>query len=74
MSVRAKFKVTSVEANTEGGHGTVKLSPVIGGSAENDEFYKWTPSGSIELSTINESAVAQFAEGKEFFVDFTPAE
>lgn len=71
--VRAKFKVTSIEKQPENDHGTVKLSPVIGGSSENDEFYRWTPSGSIELSTINETALAQFEEGKEFFVGFTPA-
>lgn len=71
--VRAKFKVISVEPTSEG-CATIKLSPVIGGSAENDEFYKWTPSGSIELGTVNAAAAAQFAEGKEFFVDFTPAE
>ena len=73
MTVRAKFKVTSVEPITEGGSGTVRLSPVIGGSPENDAFYKYTPSGFIELGTINGVALAQFAEDKEFFVDFTPA-
>lgn len=74
MTVRAKFKVTGIEQYIEGGHGTVKLAPVIGGSPENDDFYKWTPSGSIELGTINATALAQFQEGKEFFVDFNLAE
>lgn len=73
MSVRAKFKVASIEKPTEE-TATVRLAPVVGGSPENDEFYKWTPSGSIELSTINAAAAEQFVEGKEFFVDFTPAE
>lgn len=71
MSVRAKFKVSSV-TEIEGGLKSVKLQPVTSGSQENAEFYKWTPSGSIDLSTINEAASAQFKPGLEFYVDFTP--
>ena len=72
MTVRAKFKVVSV---TQGENGTnsVRLQPVTGGSPENEAFYKWTPSGQIELSTINADAAAQFAPGAQFYVDFTPA-
>ncbi len=75
--VRAKFTVTSVEPNgatdEENKGSTVTLLPVVGGSPENDSFYKWTPGGEISLSTINEVAAAQFEVGKEFYVDFTPA-
>lgn len=74
--VRAKFRVTQVLRNggpdaREG--GSVTLYPVVGGSAENDQFYKYTPAGNINLSTINDDALAQFEEGAEFYVDFTPA-
>lgn len=56
------------------GIGTVvKLNPVMDGSAENKEFYKYSPSGSIELGTVNEAASAMFEIGKEYYVDFTPA-
>lgn len=76
--VRAKFKVTNVEPNgatNEADKGsTVTLFPVVGGSTENDQFYKWTPGGQILLSTINEAAAAQFEVGKEYYVDFTPAD
>lgn len=44
------------------------------GSPENKQFYKWTPSGSIILSTINPNAAKEFAEGKEYYVDFTVAD
>jgi hypothetical protein len=70
MSVRAKFKVESVTA-FEGGNSKVTLRPVTSGSEENKTFYKWTPSGSIELSAINETAAAEFTPGAEFYVDFT---
>ena len=44
MSVRAKFKVTEKEVD-EHGCGDVRLEAVTSGSPENDEFFKWTPSG-----------------------------
>lgn len=72
MSVRAKFKVATV-TESEGGVKTVKLHPVSSGSPENAEFFKWTPSGSIELGTINPAAAEQFKPGDQFYVDFTPA-
>jgi hypothetical protein len=60
--------------NGEGGVGTViKLSPVMNGSDENKEFYKYSPSGSIELGTVNEGAATQFEISKEYYVYFTPA-
>jgi hypothetical protein len=70
--VRAKFKVTDKTPNGEGFY--VSMSPVVGGSPENDSFYKWTPGGQIQLSTINTVAADQFEVGKEYYVDFTPAE
>jgi hypothetical protein len=79
MAVRAKFYVVSLTKqkmwNGADGIGTVvKLNPVMDGSAENREFYKYSPSGSIELGTVNESAAVQFEISKEYYVDFTPAE
>lgn len=81
MYVRAKFFVTKVEPfNTVGepeGY-TIELEPVYDGSAENKDFYKWTPAGRIVLGTINPEAAKEFGAGgdfygKEFYVDFTPA-
>lgn len=72
MSVRAKMKVEELEMSESGG-GSVKLRPVTSGSAENDQFYKYTPSGTLHLSTINQAAIEQFELGKEFYVDLTPA-
>lgn len=70
--VRAKFKVTGKTEQADGG-GTVNLWPVTTGSPENEEFYRYTPGGSIMLSTINGAAFEQFEVDKEYYVDFTPA-
>jgi hypothetical protein len=79
MTVRAKFKVQSITTQAhwdknKGHIGTVKLQPVTGDSPENKAFYEATPCGAIELGTINRDALAQFPIGREFYVDFTPAE
>lgn len=58
-----------------GDNGTrVTLSPVVDGSQENKEFYRWTPGGSISLDTINDAAAEQFVLGAAYYVDFTEAE
>lgn len=72
MTVRAKFKVDTV-AQHAGGLASVKLTPVMSGSEENKRFYKYSPSGSCELQSINLEAMAQFEVGKEYYLDFTPA-
>lgn len=73
IKVRAKFKCMSV-TESEGGLKSASLQPVTGGSPENANFFKWTPSGQIQLGTINPEAAKLFVPGREFFVDFTPAD
>lgn len=72
-AVRAKFRVETVTYHRDG-YASIKLFPVVSGSEENKRFYKYTPSGSIELSTINLEAAGQFLPGHDYYVDFTPAE
>ena len=78
MSVRAKFKVNSITRQqhwdaSKGEIQTIKLAPVSSGSDENKSFYASTPTGTIELGTVNADAAQQFVLGGEFYVDFTPA-
>jgi hypothetical protein len=68
MSVRAKFECKSV------GDGQVKLEVVYTGSKENEQFFKWTPSGQIQMGIVNEAALGQFEVGKQYYVDFSPAD
>ncbi len=73
MGARAKFKVISV-TESEGGIKSVKLSPVSGGSPENESFFKYTPYGEISMGTINSAVAEQFKPGQQFYVDFTAAD
>ncbi len=78
MTVRAKFVLNSITVTkhwdrNKGNLHTLKFTPVTSGSLENEAFYAATPSGSIELSVLNDSASLNFELGKEYFVDFSPA-
>lgn len=71
--VRAKFNVTEITRYGNGGGGKVTLAPVIGNSEENKSFWKYIPSGKIEILVDNPEAFEQFEFG-EYYVDFTKAE
>lgn len=84
-TVRAKFKVVAVdeqEINKYEGSEVVgkepiysiQMTPVTSGSKENDEFFKYTPGGTLNLSTINATAAKMFEYGKEYYIDISPAE
>ena len=69
MSTRAKF---TVESKTEVKDGyRVRLTAVIGSSAENATFFKYTPSGVLEMGLVQESTADQFVVGKSYYIDFT---
>jgi len=73
MTVRAKVRITSIEKFV--GQATMKATPVTGGVGENSDYSKFTPSGAITLNISDETKAATFFEvGKEYYVDFTPAE
>lgn len=70
--MRAKMKCTKKEAVGE--VVNMVFAPVYDGSMENKEFFKYTPSGSINLNVVNPDAAAMIEQGKEYYVDFTAAE
>lgn len=84
MTVRAKFQVVAIRRTVYGVWNgkesaptevqTIEMQPVISGSDENKAFFASTPSGKIELGTVNKDAAAQFELMGEYYVDFTPAE
>ncbi len=75
--VRAKFKVDSIESFAGSPElVTIRMSPVYPNqdpNHENSVFWKYSPSGKLELGTINPSAAGKFELGKEYYIDFTPA-
>jgi hypothetical protein len=81
MSVRAKFRVNSIEDVTGYNAPGKNINLQVVGEEgephkwdENKSFFNSTPIGSINLHCINPKANEQFEVGKYFYVDFTPAE
>lgn len=72
MAIRAKFKVDVISLTKDG--ASVTLTPVVSGSKENEQFYKWTPGGKLELYTVNRSISDQLFPGQEVYIDITPTE
>lgn len=74
MAVRAKFLVSEKKEHLSGSSEntfTITMNPVTSGSPENDEFYKYTPGGTLILSTVNALAAAEFEVGVQYYLDFT---
>ena len=72
--IRAKFRCQTVLL---GEHGEQVKLGAVSSSDENDPNKSWsqyTPSGSIEMMITNPAAEGQFRPGREYFIDFTPAE
>jgi hypothetical protein len=51
----------------------ISLMAVTATNDENKEFFKSTPTGSINLNIVNLDAANMFEQGKEYYVDFTEA-
>lgn len=75
--VRAKFKCSAVNLPTENDPyvGAVQLYPVYSSEpeSENAKFFNATTGGMIQLNIVNAEAAKSFEVGKEYYVDFTPA-
>lgn len=72
MTVRAKVSCESIQGNAVS-FRTV-YEPDAAKDTENARFTKATPWGEIKLGIDNPVALEQFAPGKLYYVDFTPAE
>lgn len=70
-TIRSKFYTTHVEKFNTGEF--VNLSAVVSGSEENKSFSEATPSGNLAMSITNPDALGFFEEGKEYYLDITPA-
>lgn len=77
MAVRAKFICNVVEAEQYQGEDAFKvvLNATTPHNADGDmeKFWKYTPSGSLELRTVNKMAADQFERGKYYYIDITEA-
>lgn len=77
-TIRAKMSVSSVTRNADNvgniSSETVTLNAVYGGSDENKQWSKWTPSGSLTLTINNSDAFGRLLPGQFYFVDMIPTD
>ena len=75
-TTRAKFNIVSKTLYGTAGQGSVKLQAVYSNdsNSENKAFWSATPSGTIELGGLSAEVLGKFELGKEYYVDFTPAD
>lgn len=72
VNMRCKFRLESLEKAEDGTSKAVWV-PVTTGSLDNQNFFKFTPYGRIEIGTINEAVTESLDVGCEYYVDFTRA-
>ena len=65
--VRCKFVCNYIDGKN------VHFCPVYDGSKENKKFFAATPGGQLGLFTVNQAALDQFKQGKEYYIDISPA-
>ncbi|TAM50208.1 MAG: hypothetical protein EPN57_20525 [Paraburkholderia sp.] len=76
MPVRAKFMLSEVTTNSYNPAAkkfkfTAQYDPSI---PEDQRFQKATPWGEFEMQVDNPAAAVQFELGKQYYIDFTPAD
>ncbi|WP_417844814.1 hypothetical protein [Thalassospira sp.] len=71
MSVRCKFRCTLVSQSLNG--FAVHFDPVISGSPENDEFFKYTPTGELKIGPVRPDVAKGFSVGENYYLDISPA-
>jgi hypothetical protein len=67
--VRARFRVSHVTLHEDSGQ--VHMDAAHGPG--NEDWSKYTPSGTVDMVITNVDALACFVPGQEYFLDFTPA-
>lgn len=83
QAMRAKVRITAIKPN-DGDKVTqealtfnfpAKDSPYpADGSDEDQQFARYSPSGSLSLTVANPALLGKFAVGDTFYLDFVPVE
>lgn len=79
MTIRCKMVLNSIARTRGWGPSSPELqalafTAVGDGSEENKKFFAMTPSGKLEVSTVNADAVASLELGKSYYIDIVESE
>ena len=77
--MRAKMRINRIDKQFEG-QETLFFSAVSrsdnypeDGSDENNTYARYTPTAELSLTVCNSALLGKFAEGEEYYLDFTKA-
>lgn len=70
-NMRCKVFCSYKQPVNDGVH--LHFTPVVDGSEENKEFFRYTPGGQFMLYTVNLAVAEKYEVGKQYYVDFTEA-
>lgn len=73
MKIRAKVRCSKAEKYAGGESVAFEAVYSDDKAQENYSFSQATPSLSLQMQISNPSALGQFEQGKEYYLDFTPA-
>lgn len=68
-----KMRVQEATLNDDGESGNFRAEAVVDGSPENEDFFRWTPGGVLQFSSVNTRILEEFEEGDEIYVTLTKA-
>ena len=71
--VRDAFTTSTATSPSEKYAEVVTLHAVAATDGPNAEWAKYTPSGQLTMQIDNPGAWGRFEQGKEYFLDLTPA-
>jgi len=85
MSImRAKMQVTNVQLVGEDSANPAEILSLMAvsksegydesGNDENNNYAKWTPQASLNMTVNNPDLFGKFATGQEYYIDFTKAD
>lgn len=73
-SVIAKFTAEMNQPSSSNDCNDITLRAVYAdGNEENKRFFKWTPTGQINMSVVSQETAGFFEPGEDYFVTFTKA-
>jgi hypothetical protein len=82
--MRAKFYINKIVTHRAGDESiwgeTLYMTPVCpstfgaNGEHEDNDFHRYTPSGSLEITISNPNLYGKFKEGEKYYLDFTLAD
>lgn len=80
ISMRAKVRVTGATKHSDTYEALTFSFPSkdgaypADGSDEDQQFSRWTPSGSLSISVTNPNLIGRFKVGDTFYLDFVPVD